>query len=69
MSEETSRLNNAAIDLLVTIGLIESVMERYPEHVQENFREKVIEVIKIVDDETREFIGFGEAYDDAVEEG
>lgn len=67
--EEAARkqLNEACIGLLVTIGLIASVMERFPVDVQENFAEKINEFRVTVEQVTGEFIDFGQAYDDHID--
>jgi hypothetical protein len=61
-------LNNVTIEMLVTVGLMGSVMYRYPQHVQENFREKIVELTANIREVTTEFVDFGEAYDDNLGE-
>jgi hypothetical protein len=64
MSDERVALNNQAIDLLIVVGLIESVIDRYPQHVRENFTQKIERLTEEMTAITSEFIDFGEAYDD-----
>jgi len=66
-SEARKALNEACINLLVTIGLVASVMDRFPEDVQENFTEKINEFRETVHMVTNEFVDFGEAYDDRID--
>jgi len=63
-----SKLAVTSIDLLVTVGLIGSVMNRYPEEVQENFVEKIEAISDRLVQEMMEFTAFGEALDDHVED-
>jgi hypothetical protein len=67
IEEARGRLAAASIDFLVTVGLVASVMPRYPEDVQENFVEKIDEVTDAIVMQMEEFTGFGEALDDYVE--
>jgi len=65
--EARQQLNEACINLLVTIGLVASVMERFPVDVQENFAEKINEFRDTVHQVTGEFIDFGQSYDDHLD--
>lgn len=65
--ERVSELGHIAIDTLVTINLIASVMDRYPDQVQENFTEKVTSLSKTLMREMEEFQGFAEGWDETVD--
>jgi len=68
VSEDARRaLNDTCIEMLVSIGLIASVMGRYPLEVQSNFTDKIYELGTYLEKVTEEFVSFGEAYDDHVE--
>jgi hypothetical protein len=67
-SEARKMLGEACINLLVTIGLVASVMDRFPADVQENFTEKINEFRDTVHQVTGEFIDFGVAFDDHIDE-
>jgi hypothetical protein len=60
-------LAHIAIDCLVTINLIASVIDRYPSEVQENFYDKMQELIERLSREQEEFMNFGEGWDNHVE--
>lgn len=62
-----TELHNAAIDLCVTVGLIESVIGRFPEVVQENFTQKIEALTERLEKEREEFVAFGEAYDERLD--
>ena len=66
--ERIVELGHVSIDLLVTVNLIGSVIERYPEEIQENFEEKVTALSKNLYREMEEFQGFAESWDDEVED-
>ena len=66
--EARQHLNEACINLLVTIGLVASVMDRFPQDVQENFTEKINEFRDTVHQATGEFIDFGQSFDDHLGE-
>ena len=68
MENARSRLNTVAVDLLVTVGLIGSIMNRYPEEVQENFADKIEGLVEHLVKEQGEFTEFGEALDEHVED-
>lgn len=61
------QLNEACINLLVTIGLVASVMDRFPPEVQGNFTEKINDFREQVHIVTNEFIDFGTAYDEQLD--
>jgi len=63
LAELRANLSALAIDLLVTVGLFSAVIDNYPEEVRENFKEKIAEFCAVIDQETKEFYDFGEAYD------
>jgi hypothetical protein len=65
--ERIAELGHISIDLLVTINLIGSVIERYPEEIQDNFTQKVESLSKNLYRETEEFQSFAESWDDEVE--
>jgi phage-related protein len=67
--EARQQLGEACINLLVTIGLVASVMERFPIEVQQNFTTKINEFRETVQEVTNEFVEFGGAYDDHIDRG
>ena len=53
-----------AIELLVNVGLMDSVSSAWPEQVQENWEEKLDTLILRLQQETEEIQAFAEAFDD-----
>jgi hypothetical protein len=51
-------------NLCINLGLIESVIEQYPQHVQEGFIERLEMIEKWGEEQTEEVQSFGEAYDE-----
>jgi len=66
VEDARAELNGACINLLIAIGMISSVMWRYPSDVQEHFVDKIKTLTGDLLTQTEEFVGFGEAYDDHV---
>ena len=50
-------------NLCINLGLIASVIDQYPEHVQEGFIERLIMIDRWAERQTEEVQAFGEAYD------
>lgn len=67
IAEGIVALQNQAIELLVTVNMMASVMPRYPEEVQDNFAEKVAMLCADIRKATGEFQDFGESWDTEVE--
>jgi hypothetical protein len=63
-----SELNQSAIDLIVSVGILASVMGRFPPEVEENFVEKIENLSILIREETAEFHLFGEALDEGVDD-
>lgn len=70
----TEEINNqlqvttwAIFNLCINIGLIASVMDQYPEQVQEGFLERLQMLQTEAERHTEEAQAFGEAYDDETE--
>ncbi len=60
-------LAHVGVQLAVTVGLIEASMssgDGWPEEVKENFREKADQAVEQLEGLIREFLVFGEAYDE-----
>lgn len=55
-------------ELGVNVGILDSVMGHYPEHVREGFLEKINNTIDYLDRLTGEFQSFGEAFDDDADD-
>ena len=69
MEDTLRELAHSSIECLVTVNLIGSVIQRYPEEVQENFKEKVMQLTANIERETQEFQAFAEAFDDHIDQG
>jgi hypothetical protein len=54
----------ALFNFCINLGLIASVIDQYPEHVQEGFRERLTLVREWAEQQTEEAQAFGEAYDE-----
>lgn len=67
IEERIQELNLASISALVTVGLLASVMGRFPPEVQENFAEKVESLSILLREQAIEFQMFGESYDEEVD--
>jgi hypothetical protein len=67
LHEAVHDLNLAGIDLLVSVGMIAAVMDRFPEEVMHNFREKVQAMTVTVREMTEETQWFGQAYDEGID--
>jgi hypothetical protein len=66
-NEQLQRTTWALFNLCINLGLISSVIDQYPPHVQDNFQErlKLIEAqAQVLIEETQ---SFGEAFDDETE--
>ena len=59
----------ALFNLCINLGLIASVVDQYPEHVQEGFRIRLEETKDWAERQIEEVQMFGEAFDDGSEEG
>jgi len=57
----------ATFQLSLNLGLIASVIDQYPEHVQTGFVERLLLVRDWANQQTEEAQSFGEAYDDDTE--
>lgn len=66
-NESVAELGHVAMDLLITVNLMATVMGRYPEEVQENFDEKIGMLTGNLIREMEEFNGFAEALDDTID--
>ena len=62
------RLAMELIELLISVGLMSSVMPQMPEDVQQNWDEKIEGMILWARQQTGEVQQFGEAYDEEDEE-
>jgi hypothetical protein len=58
----------ALFTLCINLGLIESVIDQYPEHVQHNFTERLTITQEWAERMIEEAQAFGEAYDEETEE-
>lgn len=71
MSEESETQLQATtwalFNLCLNLGLIASVIDQYPEHVQEGFTERLEMTQKWAEEQIEEAQGFGEAYDEETE--
>ena len=61
-------LCHTAIEALVTVGLVQSVIARYPAEVQDNFEDRINQMRRELRRHIEEVKQFGEAWDDEVEE-
>jgi len=61
--EEMQEVTWAIFNLCMNLGLVASVIDQYPEHVQENFREKCLQIKEWCEQMMEEVQMFGEAYD------
>jgi hypothetical protein len=52
---------------MVSVGMIDAIIERFPIEVQQNFGDKITDTSAILQNIIAEFHGFGEAYDDSVD--
>jgi len=66
--EALQEANWALFNLCINLGLIESVIDQYPPHVQEGFAEKLAMTRDWAEKMMEEAQAFGEAYDDDTEE-
>jgi hypothetical protein len=62
-SGDLRELGADLMELAINVGLIGSVIEQFPEHVQENFKERVKEIREWTGEQTRQIQEFGSAYD------
>lgn len=60
-------LCGATMELLVTFGLINSIIGQYPSHVREGLVERMMHLKHNVEMETEIIQGFGEAFDESPE--
>ena len=71
MSDQTElarrEMNQSCVDLMVSVGMIDAIIERFPIEVQQNFGDKITDTSAILQNIIAEFHGFGEAYDDSVD--
>lgn len=63
LQEKFEELQKTAIELLVTVGLFMTVVDAWPEHVQENFGEKIDYLTGNLQREIEEMQQFAEAFD------
>jgi len=61
--EEIQETTWAIFNLLMNMGLVASVIDQYPSHVQDNFKEKLAGIRDFAEREMEEIQTFGEAYD------
>jgi hypothetical protein len=61
---ELRELSADLVDLAVNVGIMGSVMDRYPQEVQDNWDERIAEIRSWVQDQTGQIQQFGEAYDE-----
>jgi hypothetical protein len=62
--EAYSEMCMAFMELMVSMGLLGSIMDRYPEDVQENFDERVTRYTEWARRQTAEIQEFGESWDE-----
>jgi len=62
--EEMQEATWAMFNLLMNMGLVASVIDQYPPHVQENFKEKMGQIKAEAERLIEEIQMFGEAYDE-----
>lgn len=60
-------LCGSTMELLVTFGLINSIIRQYPPHVREGLVERMSNLKHNVEMETEIIQGFGEAFDESPE--
>ena len=63
-SGQLRELSADLVDLAVNVGIMGSVMDRYPQEVQDGWDERIAEIRSWVSDQTRQIQQFGEAYDE-----
>jgi hypothetical protein len=64
-----NELKDASVDLLVTVGILASIMGRFPAHVEETFVEKIENLSILIREEIAELHLLGESYDDQLDNG
>jgi hypothetical protein len=62
-SEELQETTWALFQLCLNVGLVASVIDQYPRHVQEGFTEKLLIIRADAERQIEEVQAFGEAYD------
>lgn len=67
LEETRNDLSMAVADCLVSVGLISSIIEHFPDEVQDNFEEKISELVVVLRREIDEFTEFGSALDGYVD--
>jgi len=67
-SEQMQETTWALFQLCLNLGLVASVIDQYPEHVQEGFTEKLSLIKHYAEGQIEEVQAFGEAYDNGEEE-
>jgi hypothetical protein len=60
-------LCGVTMELLVTFGLINSIIGQYPSHVREGLMERMMQLKQNIERETEIIQGFGEAFDEGPE--
>ena len=59
-----SSMCNAFMELMVSMGLMGSIMDRYPEDVRENWDERMVRYTEWARRQTEEIQSFGESWDE-----
>jgi len=62
--DEFQEMCHVFVELMVSIGLLGSIIHQYPEEVQENFRERIQRYTAWADRQQGEVTRFGETWDD-----
>lgn len=67
-SEQMQETTWSLFTLCLNLGLVASVIDQYPEHVQEGFTERLTLVKEWAEAQIEEVQGFGEAYDEETQD-
>jgi len=67
-SERLQETTWAVFQLLLNLGLVASVIEQYPDHVQENFDELLGNIKEWSEQRIEEVQMFGEAFDETSQD-
>jgi hypothetical protein len=62
--EEMQGATWAIFNLCMNLGLVASVIDQYPDHVQEGFKEKINQIKEWAERQMEEVQMFGEAFDE-----
>jgi hypothetical protein len=62
--ERYQEMCHAFIELIVSVGLLGSIIHQYPEEVQENYEERIVRYTTWATRQIEEVQQFGESWDD-----